>query len=343
MSPLTLSRQRHRLLIEGLGERTPPLLRSRHFSVYALDGRQAERDPDDILVVHDFTAGQIDNNVAAHVADELLPLLARLRPPSAVPPSGYAYSENQTFERYVGAIVRSMDGNERRAWHRFYDNTLAALQAPAPQSPGLATSMNGTADFIAAFRVLYGRVAELAAEVAANSILDVATCFGFLPLTLAGQSNGNGHGTRTRIVGCDLNPALVTLAEDYRRQRRVPGTVFIRGDILSDDAVRELDPTGAGFDVVTAIHLLEHLTEDETLRAMDALWALSGRRLIIAVPFETVPDARFGHRRIFDRESLHALERHVDGRPHVFEDHGGWLVIDRPHGSQTQNQREALA
>ena len=338
MSPLTLSRQRHRLLIDGLGERTPPLLRSRHFSVYALDERQSERDPDDILVVHDFTAEQIDNNVAAHVANELLPLLARLRPPAAVPPSSYAYSENQTFERYVGAIVRSMDGNERRAWHRFYDNTLAALQSPGP-----ATAMNGSADFIATFRAIYGRVAELATEVAAGSILDVATCFGFLPLHLAGRSNGNGHGPRWRIVGCDLNPALVALAEDYRRQRLVPSTLFIRADILSDAATRELDPASAGFDVVTAIHLLEHLTEDETLRAMDVLWALSGRRLIIAVPFETVPDGRFGHRRVFDSESLHALARHVGGRPKVFEDHGGWLVIDRSHGSQTQKRREALA
>ena len=343
MSPLTLSRQRHRLLIDGLGERTPPLLRSRHFSVYALDGRQAERDPEDILVVHDFTVEQIDNNVAAHVADELLPLLARLQPPAAVQPSGYSYSESQRFERYVGAIVRSMDGNERRAWHRFYDNTLAALQSPALQSPGPAAVLNGGADFIAAFRAIYGRVAELAAQVAANSILDVATCFGFLPLTLAGRSNGNGHGPRRRIVGCDLNPALVTLADDYRRQRLVPSTVFIRADILSDAAARELDPVGAGFDVVTAIHLLEHLTEDETLRAMDALWALSKRRLIIAVPFETVPDVRFGHRRVFDRDSLHALGRHVDGRPRVFEDHGGWLVVDRPQGSQTLEQREALA
>ena len=237
--------------------------------------------------------------------------------------NGYTYSEQEIFERYVGAIVRSIDGNERRAWHRFYDNTLAALQAPAT-----GRTANGSADFIANFRAIYARVGELAAEVTAASILDVATCFGFLPLCLARRGNGE-VGAAREITGCDLNPALVALAEDYRRQRNIPGVAFVGANILADGVASELAADGATFDVVTAIHLLEHLTADETVRAMDNLWALTERRLVIAVPFEAVPDPRFGHRQVFDRESLLALGRHTGGSFRYFEHHGGWVVIDR--------------
>jgi SAM-dependent methyltransferase len=333
MSPLTLSRQRHGMLIRGLVEGAAPLGRSDHFTVYGLAAHLADADPDDILVVHDFPPEQIDNNIGGYVADELLPLLARSRSLSPAPADGYSYSEQETFERYVGAIVRSVDGNERRAWHRFYDNTLRALDVP-PSSP----RGNGSADFIASFRAIYARVGELAAEVAAASILDVATCFGFLPLCLARRGNGEVAAAQA-ITGCDLNPALVALAEDYRRQRNVPGVAFVGANILADGVASEL-ADGATFDVVTAIHLLEHLTADETVRAMDNLWALTGRRLIIAVPFEAMPDPRFGHRQVFDRESLLALGWHTGGSYRYFEHYGGWVVIDRP-GDQTFNGRRS--
>ena len=335
MSPLTLSRQRHGMLIRSLAEGTAPLGRSDHFTVYGLAAKPADADPDDIFVVHDFRPEQIDNNIGGYVADELLPLLAWSRPLSPAPDDGYSYGEQETFERYVGAIVRSVDGNERRAWHRFYDNTLSALDVP-PSSPG----GNGSADFIASFRAIYARVGELAAEVAAASILDVATCFGFLPLCLARRGNGE-VGAAQRITGCDLNPALVALAEDYRRQRNIPGVVFVGADILANGAASKLAADGAAFDVVTAIHLLEHLTADETVRAMDNLWALTERRLVIAVPFEAVPDPRFGHRQVFDRESLLALGRHTGGSFRYFEHYGGWVVVDRT-GDQNFQREEVV-
>ena len=343
MSPLTLSRRRHRMLIGSLDTPTPPLGRSRHFTVYALNGGSVENDPDDVLVVHDFTPEQIDNNVAGYVADELLPLLARSRPPLPMPPNGYAYTPQETFERYVGAIVRSMDSNERRAWHRFYDNTLAALRAPAsvPASP-----TNGTTDFVSTFRAIYGRVAELVAETRADSVLDVATCFGFLPLFLAAGANGEPTAP-LRIVGCDLDLALVALADDYRRHRQVSDVSFVSADILGEGTARALDPDAAGFDVVTAIHLLEHLTTEETLRAVQTLWALTARRLILAVPFEDVPDARFGHRQVFDQKTLLALLPEGTGSHRYFEHHGGWLVIDRAEQTSrkncSNNQREDVA
>ncbi len=164
-----------------------PLGRSDNFTVYGLS--HAGGDESDIVVFHDFLPEQIDNNIGSYVADELLPLLARSRPGSSLSPDDdYAYSEQETFERYVGAIVRSIDGNERRAWHRFYDNTLAALHA--------AVTLNGgrSNDFIRSFRAIYARVAELTDEVRSVSILDAATCFGFLPLFPRRPPRLRSHG-----------------------------------------------------------------------------------------------------------------------------------------------------
>ena len=335
MTPLTLSRHRHRALLGGLDGGTTLLAGSAHFSVYGLAAGQAQADPEDLLVVHSLAPEQIDNNVGAYVADELLPLLAQVRQAASIQPSLYASSEHETFQRCVGAIVRSMDGNERRAWHRFYDNTLAALRATG--TTGMAP---GRTDFIASFRAIYAKIAGLVAEVAAETVLDVATCFGFLPLVLAGQSGSDRSAGARRVTGCDINPALVALANDYRQQRQVSGVGFVCADILAARAVGDLDP-GGGFDVVTAIHLLEHLTAAETGRAMRNLWALARRRLIVAVPFEDEPDRRYGHRQVFDEQSLCALGRRIEADCRFFAHHGGWVVLDRPASPQ-KHQREPV-
>lgn len=230
------------------------------------------------------------------------------------------------FERYVGSIVRSIDGNERRAWHRFYDNTLAALRAEARLNGGSGT------DFIRSFRAIYARVETLVAEIGdatgSVNLLDVATCFGFLPLFLAGRDSGDGSGARRRITGCDLNPALIALADDYRRQRDIDGVTFLHADFLAAEAEADLRALGGTFQVVTAIHFLEHIAPEDTAAAVERLWALTGRRLIIAVPLESEPDRRFGHRQVFDRERLAALGRQTGGSCEIFEHHGGWLVAD---------------
>lgn len=316
MTPLTLARQRHGTLVECLAQRARPLAASRHFTLYAIDAaRQTAIDPDDIIVVHDFAAEQIDNNIGAYVAGELLPLLTGSRRPGAL--DGYAYSEQEIFERYVGEIVRSIDGNERRAWHLFYDNTLAALRAG-----GSAARHDANQDFNGDFSAIYQCVARLAAEVTGATLLDVGTCFGFLPLLLASR------GSSDAVVGCDSNPALVALAADYARQRRLANVGFMCADILAGDIERELASVGPCFDVVTAIHLLEHLESEQTEHAMSNLWRLARRRLIVAVPLEAEPDARFGHRQVFDRERLLALGQRSGASCRYFEHHGGWVVVD---------------
>jgi 2-polyprenyl-3-methyl-5-hydroxy-6-metoxy-1,4-benzoquinol methylase len=322
MCPLTLSRQRHGSLVECLAQRAQPVAMSSHFTLYGIDpASTAAADPDEIIVVHDFAPEQIDNNIGCYVAKELLPLLAESRRPDVA--NGYAYSKQEIFERCVGEIVRSIDGNERRAWHLFYANTLAALQRNGSSRESAAKQ-----DFIGDFGAIYRRVLSLAAELPHATVLDVATCFGFLPLLLASRRNGAGQRL-SRIAGCDLNPALVALADDYARQRQLADVSFVRADILSRDIERELAPLAPCFDVVTAIHLLEHLAPEQTRPAMNNLWRLTRQRLIVAVPLEEVPDPRFGHRQVFDREGLLALGRQTGGRCRYFEHHGGWIVIDR--------------
>ncbi|MBK8174722.1 MAG: hypothetical protein IPK66_05425 [Rhodospirillales bacterium] len=330
MSHLTFSRLRHSVLVKGLSERAQLLASSRHFSIFAMIDVEAsgqcaaDAAGDDIIVVHDFTRDQIDNNIGSYVANELLPLIAALRRANGC--DEYGFGEHETFERYVGEIVRSIDGSERRAWHLYYDNTLAALRAPA-----LANGGNETPDFIGDFSAIYRRAAELAAEVGPTTLLDAATCFGFLPLLLAsnGAQAGNHDRPPRRITACDLNPALVALADDYARARAMADVSFLRVDVLADDIEGEFAPLAPAFEVVTAVHLLEHLDAEQTPRAIDNLWQLTRRRLIIAVPLEAAPDARFGHRQVFDEERLSALGERTGGSCRFFEDHGGWLVVDR--------------
>lgn len=345
---MMLSRQRHALLVNGLEQRAAPLGASAHFQLYPLT---ATTLADELIIVHDFSATQIDNNLGYYVVSELLPLLATQRHRLD---SGY--SAQDEFERSVGDIVRSMVGNERSAWRLFYANTLNATQNSAglgvsadlpplkkggrggfrmgdgtqiPPSPPFAKG--GTGDFISLFGAIYRYALELieALPAAASppTVLDVATCFGFFPLLLARVR----AALLGKIAGCDLNPALMDFAADYARHDGLAQVRFGVADILADDIERELAPLSARFDVVTALHLLEHLEFERTEKAVANLWRLAARRLIIAVPLEDIPDPRYGHRQVFDRERLLTLGRALGGHFEYFEYHGGWLVIDRPH------------
>jgi hypothetical protein len=56
---------------------------------------------------------------------------------------------------------------------------------------------------------------------------------------------------------------------------------------------------------------------------------LARHRVVVAVPFEDVPNPTWGHVRTFDPAALNAMGA-ATGRPYrVEEHHGGWLVIDR--------------
>ncbi len=337
---LTLSRERHGLLADCLAARAEPVARSARFALYDLDRPdRGGSGSGDVVVVHDFAPSEIDNNIGGFVAYELMPLLASLPPSGAG--NGYTLSAQETFERSVGAIVRSVDDNEQRAWHRFYDNTLRALDGAGTLSASAHGRANLPEDFIATFAAIYDRAVEFIAGVAPETWLDAATCFGFLPFHLANGGRGGTLAHRRlpcRIFACDVDTALVSLAQDYARHRQLDDVCFFRGDILASELTTERSGAPTCFDVVTAIHVLEHLEPDQTAAAMAALWSCTTQRLIIAVPIEDTPDPRFGHRQVFDLSRLRALGNLVDGSAHAFEDRGAWLVIDRH--PQPENGRE---
>ncbi|HRD48783.1 MAG: class I SAM-dependent methyltransferase [Candidatus Competibacter sp.] len=322
---MMLSRHRHALLVNGLEQQAAPLGASAHFQLYPLTATPLA---DEFIIIHEFSASQIDNNLGYYVVSELLPLLAahRRRVDSG-------YSEQDEFERSVGDIVRSMAGNERRAWWLFYANTLNATQNSAGLGQPPGRSDEAASDFISLFGAIYRYALELieALPAAASppTVLDAATCFGFFPLLLARVR----AATLGEIAGCDLNPALMAFAADYASHDGLTSVQFGVADILTDDIERELAPLSARFDVVTALHLLEHLEFEHTEKAVANLWRLTARRLIIAVPLEETPNPRYGHRQVFDRERLLALGRTLGGPFEYFEHHGGWLVIDRPHAT----------
>ena len=55
---------------------------------------------------------------------------------------------------------------------------------------------------------------------------------------------------------------------------------------------------------------------------------LARRRVVIAVPYEPVPNPVWGHVRRFGHDELTALGEGT-GRPfQVTDHHGGWLVVD---------------
>lgn len=325
---MMLSRHRHALLVEGLEQRAVPLAASARFQLYALNPAASTAVPtDEFIIVHDFEPAHIDNNLGYHVVTELLPLLQAQRQRID---SGYR--EQELFERSVGDIVRSMAGNERHAWRLFYANTLNATQTRAGlgQPAGRSSTSNG--DFIGLFGAIYRFALELIAALpgAPPTVLDVATCFGFFPLLLA-RADATSR-TLGEIAGCDLNPALMAMADDYARHAGLASVRFGVADVLAEDLERELAPLPARFDVVTALHLLEHLEFAQTERAVAHLWRLTARRLILAVPLEAMPDPRYGHRQVFDRERLLALGQTLGGRCEYIEYHGGWLVCDRLAG-----------
>lgn len=334
MNPLTLSRDRHSLLVECLVQHNLPLAESRHFTLYRLNTAADAADagaiePGDIIVVHHFARHQIDNNIGYYVANELLPLLRVDTTDN--------YSEQELFERYVGAIVRSMDAHEGRAWQRFYSNTLNALQRAVDtpltgdESPSKwLTEAPAAADFIANFAAIYQCAIELVEDSlpieSAATVLDMATCFGFFPLLLASTSQ-----KPKAIVGCDLNAALVKLANNYVQSQHLDQVQFSVEDMLAPH--QALKTTGAAmpsFQVVTALHFLEHLEIHQTPSVLARLWDLTEQRLIIAVPLEETPDSRFGHQQVFNRERLLNIGQTLGGAQcHYFEYYGGWLVADR--------------
>ncbi|ORA34570.1 mycofactocin oligosaccharide methyltransferase MftM [Mycobacterium aquaticum] len=109
----------------------------------------AQRHGDSLTVEHDFTPGELSDELAVLLTEQL----------------GGILRGQADFELVFTGVVRSTVDGGLPAWVRFYRNSLTALESGA-----------------AAFAPVHRRAAEL---VTGRRLLDLGSCFGFFPLRLS--------------------------------------------------------------------------------------------------------------------------------------------------------------
>lgn len=201
------------------------------------------------------------------------------------------FGQNE-FELTMVGLVRSTVPDALGSWTVYYRNSLGEL-------------LDGTADF--------APIHDKAAELVRGSVLDLGSCFGFLPLRLAGAG--------VPVTATDILPGTMTLLD------AVAPTLGLRLDTLVCDAANVPVPDDSA-DTVTAIHLLEHVDPDTGAAVVAEALRIARERVVVAVPYEDVATACHGHVRTFDADALRSLGAST-GRPfEVFDHHGGWLVLE---------------
>lgn len=257
--------------------------RTGHFCLHRRDHRME--------ISHWLQPDQLDNNLAGVLADELFA-------------PGWL-SGVEVFERVFTEVVQSVIDDPLRAWTTFYDNTLARVRECWSTPAGCAPHSS-----IADFAPLYQRVLRL---VPPGRVLDLGSCFGFLPLLFAERGEHS-------VIASDLAPGSMRLLET------IAATRGHRMHTLVCDATQVPLPDGT-VDTVTAMHLLEHLEPARGDAVIAEALRLARHRVVIAVPYEDEPTAAFGHVRTFTRADLHHLGAGTGHPYEVTDHHGGWLEI----------------
>ena len=253
------------------------------------------------LVVHWFAPEAINADLGRYFLEELKPIGLLAQP--------------QGFGDVFGAVVGSLFPRDPlHAWHLFGVNTLehyhrllaANAVAPDHDSP------------LDVFATLYRRVCPL---VAGESLLDAGCSSGFFPLVVAERAP-----SLQCVIGVDIRPEPFSVASSIADERNLGSVTFKQADLLADDF-----PSIGSFDTVTALHVLEHFTEEAMYRVLANLLRVAQKRLILAVPFEaSEPETVYGHQQVFSRARLEAvgqwcLDQWKAGQMH-YEDCAGGLV-----------------
>ncbi len=283
--------------------------RTAHFVVCRRPGRR------ETVLMHRFDEATVDEDLAPLVAGEL----------GAV---GMVTSAREYGDALFGIVASTCPSSLDcptcgrlhidlpAIWRHYCLNSLVRYRALLSEPPGAGPPEAHVAQFAAVYR----RVLEL--RVGA-SLLDVGSSLGFLPVLVALRAPG------ATVVGCDSRPDAVACATDLAAAAGVGGVTFRVGDVLAPGF-----PGVGRYDTVTAVHLLEHLTDDELPVAMGNLLRTAARRLIVAVPYEAELQPLYGHRQTFTPEKLRAWGRWcadalAGGRYRCEDVTGGLLVVDR--------------
>ena len=270
---------------DGPGGGTGPVIRTEHFRLTQRDGR--------IELSHWLRPDQLDNDVAGLLEIELFA-------------PGWL-SGPEIFERVFTGVVRSCVDDPLPAWCTFYGNTLARIR----QCWRAPTGANGAGPGpISAFAPVYAHALQL---IPAGRVLDVGSCFGFLPLLLAERPANT-------VTASDLSGGTMRLLATVAAARGVQVSTLVceaaRIPVADDWA-----------ETVSVIHLLEHVSPEHARAVLGEALRVARRQVVVAVPFEEQPSAAYGHVDSFDLRQLRDLGERT-GRPwSVHEHHGGWLVV----------------
>jgi Methyltransferase domain len=195
------------------------------------------------IVIHKFSETTADEDLPSLLVDELGPV-------------GVITSE-QEFGKALFAVVASTSPaslncaecgqlhlDNPAIWHHYCINTLRRLR--------LESCNNGStssASQVSQFAMIYKKVAE---HRVGSTLLDVGSNLGLLPILIAERHSD------AMITGCDNRSDIMRQAVDLASRLDVGHVKFEVRDVL-----RSQFRSIGRFDTVTAIHLLEHFTNDE--------------------------------------------------------------------------------
>jgi SAM-dependent methyltransferase len=247
-----------------------------------------------IEVSHWLRPDQLDNDVTGLLADELFA-------------PGWL-SGVEIFERVFTGLVRSCVDDPMLAWGTFYGNTLARIRQ-CWRAPAAANGLGRTP--ISEFAPVYAHALQL---IQAGRVLDVGSCFGFLPLLLAERPANT-------VTASDLAGGTMSLLAAVAAARGLQVSTLVC------DAARIPVPDDWA-ETVSVIHLLEHMSPERGSAVLGEALRVARRQVMVAVPFEAEPAAGYGHVRTFDLRQLGELGDSTGHRYSVHENHGGWLVLN---------------
>ena len=260
--------------------------------------------PDHLFLVHRFLPAEIDNNLVDCLMQELPDLM----------------TSDQAFGYVMIGVVNSIKPYDPvGAWSIFSLNTLQRfreyLDTNTPQNPSTTIGTCAT---------VYRRLFSLKVG---TSLLDVGCACAFWPVLVA-ERDSETHG---RIVGVDNRLDAIHLSQNMATLTGKYDLTFVQLDLLSSQFAKEL----GAFDTVTAIHILEHLPEEQLPLAFEQLLHVTRHRLIVAVPYEAEATQAYGHEQVFTREKLEywgqwCVESLAGTARYWCEEVvGGMLIVDR--------------